>query len=144
MDRVDATFTPSTPHPAPHRRYRSLIGTSADQRLALSRFTDKGACSGVGQDYFYPQDNGEAGRPTAESVALRIETVASAEQFCRRQCDIEVRISCLSYAIEYREGFGVWGGYSTKSRRKIARAIAAGNATVRQLVEDTHHHDPDD
>jgi WhiB family redox-sensing transcriptional regulator len=48
-------------------------------------------------------------------------TVAQAKALCA-QCDH--RAACLAHAIEHREPAGVWGGLTTKERRRAARRRA--------------------
>ncbi|WP_082984847.1 WhiB family transcriptional regulator [Mycobacterium sp. 1245499.0] len=37
----------------------------------------------------------------------------------------EVRVECLSYALDRDERWGIWGGLSERERRRLKREIAA-------------------
>lgn len=73
---------------------------------------DHGLCVQVGPEAHYP----EKGDPT---------TVA------KRVClGCPVRAECLDYALRHDERYGVWGGLSTRERRKLRRPTSAPAPTV--------------
>lgn len=41
-----------------------------------------------------------------------------------------VREACLEYALDHREGFGIWGGMSERERRMIRRRASLGDAST--------------
>ena len=45
-----------------------------------------------------------------------------------------VRLVCLSYAIDYDEDHGIWGGYGERPRRRIAKKIRAGQMTIEDAL----------
>jgi WhiB family redox-sensing transcriptional regulator len=62
-----------------------------------------GLCAQVDPDCWFPEKGG---------------STAEAKRICLG-CDI--REQCLQYALDHDERFGVWGGYSERDRRKLAR-----------------------
>lgn len=60
-------------------------------------------CLGFDPDLFYPK---------------RGEDVQDAKDVCRK---CMVREECLEYALKKEERFGIWGGLSTRERRRILR-----------------------
>lgn len=70
---------------------------------------DRANCHGVGAGLFYV----ERGASAVEAIAV-----------CR---DCEVRSECLRLALDRREIFGIWGGYSQRQLRAM-RAIRARRA----------------
>lgn len=68
----------------------------------------KAACKNYDGDlWFLPQ-------ATPEKVT---EQVTKAKAICWGQCP--VRVQCLAWANESREGDGIWGGYTSEERRKM-------------------------
>jgi len=63
----------------------------------------RGACRGLDPDIFYPLDDTEAG-PAKEVCA-----------------GCGVRDLCLEFALDTREGEGIWGGTTARERRRILR-----------------------
>lgn len=83
-------------NPKPKRKLASI---SADWQLAAK-------CRDKDVSFFYPED----GKGTTRA---------------RKYCDdCDVKEACLEYALEYGERFGVWGGESERSRRKILKMRA--------------------
>lgn len=68
-------------------------------------------CVGVDPDIFFP----ERGASTKEAKAI---CAACA-----------VRESCLEYALDNGEKFGIWGGTSERERRRLRRIRAANRRT---------------
>lgn len=66
-----------------------------------------GLCAQVDPEAFYP-DKGES--------------TAAAKSVCQ---GCPVRAECLSFALENRERYGVWGGLSERDRRKLLRPEVA-------------------
>jgi WhiB family transcriptional regulator, redox-sensing transcriptional regulator len=64
----------------------------------------EGACRGADPELFFP--------PTEEEAAV-------AKGFC---AICPVRLTCLAFAIERNERFGVWGGLAEKERAKLSPA----------------------
>lgn len=61
------------------------------------------ACRGMNPDLFFPE---------------RGNRTQAAEQAC---ADCPVADQCLDYALERREGFGIWGGQAEQDRRLLRR-----------------------
>ena len=67
----------------------------------------RAACRGLDPDLFYPERGAEG--ETAKGV-------------CRR---CPVKTQCLEYALANYEFFGIWGGESDRSRRRIKKQRAS-------------------
>ncbi len=85
----------------------ALTGVSemgmSDSGISNTAWRSKGACQGLDAEIFYP-DNDELA-----DVAKAI-------------CDeCQVRIACLTHALDNREHQGVWGGATAKERRRLLR-----------------------
>lgn len=78
---------------------------------------DKAACTNVGPNVFFPVDSTGRSQETPERVA-------QAKGFC---ADCPVADVCLEYALRAKEKSGVWGGLTTRERRRVAklRVVAA-------------------
>ena len=63
----------------------------------------RGACRGLDPGTFYPASDEDAG---------------AAKAVCA-QCPVQD--DCLEYALENREGEGIWGGATEKERRRLLR-----------------------
>lgn len=72
----------------------------------------RAACQGADLDLFFPGSGG------ATSAALAI---------CAR---CPVKAQCLAYALENREGHGVWGGKTELQRRQLQRGRPVLQLTV--------------
>ncbi len=70
-----------------------------------ARIQENGVCAETDPEAFFP----EKGESTKE-----------AKKVCR-SCDI--REDCLEIALDTKQRFGVWGGFSEPERRKIAKAV---------------------
>lgn len=66
------------------------------------------ACRGIDTALFFP----ERGEPTAEVKAV-----------CRA---CPVREACLTYALDAREKWGLWGGSSERQRRRMRKGTGRG------------------
>lgn len=62
------------------------------------------ACKGTDPELFFPT----RGEPTEDAKAI-----------CGR---CPVRVDCLEYALDNREMYGLWGGESERSRRRLRKA----------------------
>jgi WhiB family redox-sensing transcriptional regulator len=76
-----------------------------------SRWADRAACASTDPFYFHPEKGGSA---------------LEAKRICAG-CD--VRIECLTYALETNQQFGVWGGLSERERHKLLRQRRAKEAS---------------
>ena len=92
---------------AARRRY---VATAKGGRLAVrtlasrdKAWLDRGACRGLEPQIFYPEEDDDAGE--AKSICAE----------CR------VKVTCLEYALTFREKDGVWGGATERERRRIIR-----------------------
>jgi WhiB family redox-sensing transcriptional regulator len=77
----------------------------------------RAACVGESPELFFPDGN-------TGPALLQIE---EAEVVCRR---CEVTVTCLKWAIESSQDYGVWGGMSENERR----AFKSRNARVRRAT----------
>lgn len=68
-----------------------------------------GACIGYPTDWWFPEKHAKG---------ERARDVLMAKEIC---AECHVKQECLDYAISAVEQHGVWGGYSTEEREKIAR-----------------------
>jgi WhiB family redox-sensing transcriptional regulator len=82
--------------------------TPAEWRALMTRpeWQTDAACRGMDSELFYP-GQGEDPNP--------------AKAICRL-CDVQA--SCLAYALNRPERFGVWGGLTVRERRRILKAKA--------------------
>jgi hypothetical protein len=84
-------------------------------------------CAGVGQKYYFGEDESENKQPT-----MSIQQVRRAAKLC----DVcPVYTDCLRWSLEKREAYGVWAGTSGRVRRKIFAVLDAGLATVDDVIE---------
>ena len=73
-------------------------------------------CLGEDPDLFFP----ERGVNQAEAKAICKECV--------------VKVECLDYALENGEKFGIWGGESERSRRRLRRSRDIARRTGRTAL----------
>lgn len=85
-----------TLHPSP------AAGAFLDE-LDAPAWMAEGLCAQTDPEAFFPEKGG---------------SVREAKAICRA-CD--VRENCLAYALEHQERFGIWGGYSERERRRLAK-----------------------
>lgn len=69
--------------------------------LDLPDWMNLGLCAQTDPEAFYPEKGG---------------STAEAKKVC---LSCTVRLSCLDYALEHQERFGIWGGLSERERRKV-------------------------
>lgn len=75
--------------------------------IAHQQWRDDALCTQTDPETFFPEKGG---------------STAGAKRVCNR-CPVQAQ--CLEYALTNNEHFGVWGGYSERERREIARGRAA-------------------
>ncbi|MBO0729111.1 MAG: WhiB family transcriptional regulator [Acidimicrobiaceae bacterium] len=71
------------------------------------------ACRGADPTLFFP----ETDKPEHRGQ------IAAAKAICAH---CPVRDSCLEYALETRESFGIFGGLTSSERRRLRRTLAIG------------------
>ena len=69
---------------------------------------DSAACRFLDTELFFPI--GKAGRA--------IEEIQRAKAVC---AGCPVRLACLTFALDTRQGYGIWGGYDEDERRLLLR-----------------------
>lgn len=76
------------------------------------------SCRGMDVDAFFPE------RGTAQITARDAKTICNGSP---GQPACAVRSTCLEYALERKERFGIWGGMSERERARVAkqRRVAA-------------------
>lgn len=89
--------------PHPLAALRAALGTTEDR----SPWVERAGCRGIGHDPFFTR-RGESTRP-ARLVCF----------------GCPVKLACLDDALARNERFGIWGGMTTRERRKEARRRAA-------------------
>lgn len=85
----------------------------------------KAACLGADEERFFGK------KDTTERPALSMAEVAEAQAVCAR-CPVFEQ--CLTDALENRNEYGIWGGTSGRTRRRIWDAVDAGLTTVAEVV----------
>jgi WhiB family transcriptional regulator, redox-sensing transcriptional regulator len=81
-----------------------MIGQQPRQHEVVDlTWRTSGACRGLDPEIFYPSDEDEA---------------AEAKGICN---GCHVQVTCLEYALRFREKEGVWGGCTERERRRIVR-----------------------
>jgi WhiB family redox-sensing transcriptional regulator len=96
----------ASPDPAAQqRRARPAHPPGRDDRAS---WRDAAACRFLDTDLFFPI--GKAGLALAE--------IQEAKSVCER---CEVRSSCLAFALDTHQGYGIWGGYDEDERRLLLR-----------------------
>lgn len=84
------------------------FGHYLDRTAADTAWMAEAACKGVDPALFFP----ERGDDTKPAKAV-----------CQ---ECPVRAQCLEYALDTRELYGVWGGESERSRRRLRRGRGTG------------------
>jgi WhiB family redox-sensing transcriptional regulator len=90
------------------------------QIRVLELLAERGACSGYPTEWWYPGGSSDEfkNRPSSyEKYAQR------AKQIC---AECPVRDECLTYALDFNENYGIWGGFSPRSRITIKRRRRRG------------------
>jgi WhiB family transcriptional regulator, redox-sensing transcriptional regulator len=83
------------------------------------KWTELAVCTEVGTELFYPEEG--------------TSTAAPAAAICR---SCEVRLTCLRDALTRPGELGVWGGFSERARRRVAREHADGKPLEDIIAED--------
>ena len=73
-----------------------------------SRWRSAAACQSCDPDLFFP----------LSSSGPAVEQIARAKEIC---AGCPVRDSCLAYALDTGQAFGVWGGLNEDERRAMLR-----------------------
>jgi len=84
----------------------------------VNDWTDRALCAEISGDFFYPEKG---------------DGVAAAKAVCR---SCEVRLPCLEYALEIGDREGIFGGFTERTRLKIARDHRAGKPLEDIIAED--------
>ena len=82
-------------------------------------------------ELFFPADDEDE----TETWRDRRNAIDRAKRICNNKC--KVKDMCLSFAIENDEEDGIWGGVTTKERRKM---VARQNRVSLQVVEGMESH----
>ncbi|MGZ8785829.1 MAG: WhiB family transcriptional regulator [Acidimicrobiia bacterium] len=82
------------------------IPEHVDLRGSRAGWREEAACSGLDTNLFFPATEDD-------QVQLSV-----ARQVCAL-CPVQE--SCLAYAVESRQTVGIWGGATTRERRRIRR-----------------------
>lgn len=72
--------------------------------LAAPEWHARASCSEIGGDLWFPEKGG---------------STREAKRVCMA---CEVRATCLQYALDNEEWFGIWGGLTNRERRKLLKA----------------------
>jgi WhiB family redox-sensing transcriptional regulator len=95
----------ASPDPAAHQRRARPAHPGRDGRAA---WREGAACRFLDTDLFFPI--GKAG--------LALTEIKEAKSVCER---CQVRPSCLAFALDTHQGYGIWGGYDEDERRLLLR-----------------------
>jgi len=87
------------------------IPKHADLRDHRTGWREAAACAGLETSLFFP---------SAEDDQVRL---SAARQVCA-MCPVQE--ACLAYAIESRQTVGIWGGATTRERRRLRRRWLEG------------------
>ena len=88
------------------------------RRALLIHLENEGECKGM-THLFFPS----------------FEEAKAAEKSAKKVCwGCSVQRECLTYAIEYDEWHGIWGGHGERPRRRIAKKIRAGLMTIEDAL----------
>lgn len=88
--------------------------------MAVQEWRERAMCIGLDPEAFY-FDN-----PDRDS-----DNISTVVEVCRA-CPV-VR-ECLTYALERRERFGIWGGATSSERDKMIAEVRRQRATIPQVV----------
>jgi hypothetical protein len=110
---IGSVARPTVVRPAPARRRTVLIPLpvvgAPDQAWAVDAL-----CPQTDPDAFYPEKGGSP---------------REAKHVCV-QCP--ARMPCLEWALDHDEGFGIWGGFSVRERRRLQNTIDGLDAGERR------------
>ncbi len=82
------------------------ISDHVDLEVGRAGWREEAACSGLDTTLFFPSTEDDQGQL---SVARQVCAICP------------VREACLAYAIESRQTVGIWGGATTRERRRLRR-----------------------
>ena len=88
--------------------------------IGLTSFMASGVCREHDPELFFPVSGEDTDKGEMEWVA--------AKRICEMECP--VRTECLSYALDNRLMYGVWGGRSEDERRGMLRRREPARARV--------------
>ena len=94
---------------APARPGRRRAAFTGWQPVRHPDWRDGALCAGRDTDVFFPENDHPA---------------IIAKGICRR---CPVRSDCLAHAIEHRERYGIWGGFTEHARALLVARIAERN-----------------
>jgi len=76
--------------------------------MSDEEWRENALCKGKETNFFYPEVNVKGGKKQVQDV----------KAICRL---CQVSSECLTYAINNREEFGIWGGLTPKERFKVTK-----------------------
>jgi len=108
---------------APAKEEAVTIAASPDQGARPGRpsrpvsydrasWRESAACRFLDTEVFFP----------ISKTGLGLVEIQEAKEVCSR---CPVRPSCLSFALDTRQGYGIWGGYDEEERRLMLRQRGA-------------------
>jgi WhiB family redox-sensing transcriptional regulator len=106
-------------HQAPAEEEAVTIAASPDQGARHGRpsrpvsydrasWRESAACRFLDTEIFFP----------ISKTGLGLVEIQEAKEVCSR---CQVRPSCLTFALDTRQGYGIWGGYDEEERRLLLR-----------------------
>lgn len=104
-----AALAPLPAAPTPSPRGATIIQLPRPAAPRTTEWRDHGSCKDADPEMFFPET------AAAEKDALSL---------CA-QCPDWVRSACLEYALTQREPHGVWGGMTSRQRRRAQTTRAA-------------------
>ena len=105
----------ASPDPAAYQRHARPAHPGKDGRAS---WREAAACRFLDTDLFFPI--GKTGLALAE--------LNEAKSVCER---CPVRPSCLAFALDTHQGYGIWGGYDEDERRLLLRQRRPNPASSR-------------
>ena len=102
----------------PSKKSTKTTKTVASKLASLdaeARWQDIAACKGMDPTIFFGPEH-------AESVKEKRDREDSAKAVCHT---CPVREECLEYALDAREGYGIWGGLTELERKALLRRRAS-------------------
>lgn len=97
----------------------ALHPSVAANGVSHRNWTEEAACRGMGPDRFYP---------FVEEEDEDVHAAAAAKAVC---ASCPVREDCLTTAIQTREQYGIWGGLTSRERRRMIRRARRARARNR-------------
>jgi len=117
----------------------SIIDSDWDQLPDFESFTPapppiwhlEASCKDIKEDKKDETFFGE--KDSTVRPAMNMKQIKKAKDICRT---CPVITECLAFALSSKEGYGVWGGTSGRTRQKIWSGIEAGVFTLEIVLED--------